>query len=118
LDLELKRINTRPDRQKQPCSNQNSSATHTGAKVGRQATTTPASKTVTTTYPRASPNQPHTTPPAITYHNTPINPVTVICYNCDKDGHFALSYLELKNIGDIKEIEEGEISNKLEKEKL
>ncbi len=40
----------------------------------------------------------------------------VIYYNCDKDGHFALSCLELKNIGNIKEIEEGEMSNKSGKE--
>jgi hypothetical protein len=38
------------------------------------------------------------------------------CYNCDKEGHFASFYLELKDIGDIKEIEEGEMSNKLGKE--
>ena len=40
----------------------------------------------------------------------------IIYYNCDKDGHFALSCLEPKNIGNIKEIEEGETTNKLEKE--
>ena len=39
-------------------------------------------------------------------------------YNCNKDGHYALSCLQLKNTGDIKEMEEGEISNKLEKEEL
>jgi hypothetical protein len=38
------------------------------------------------------------------------------CFNCGKDRHFTLSCLELKDIGDIKEIEEGEISNKLGKE--
>ena len=37
-------------------------------------------------------------------------------YNYDKEGYFTLSYLELKDIGDIKEIEEGEMSNKLGKE--
>ena len=37
-------------------------------------------------------------------------------YNYDKEGYFTLSCLELKNIGDIKEIEEEEISNKLGKE--
>jgi len=40
------------------------------------------------------------------------------CYNYNKEGYFALFYLKLKDIGNIKEIEEGEISNKLEKEKL
>ncbi len=39
-----------------------------------------------------------------------------MCYNCDKDGYFILSCLELKNTGDIKEIEEGEMTDKLEKE--
>ena len=35
LDSELKRIDTRPDRQKRPRSDRNSLATHTGAGVGR-----------------------------------------------------------------------------------
>jgi hypothetical protein len=39
-----------------------------------------------------------------------------MCFNCGKDGYFALSCPELKDIGDIKEIEEGETSNKLGKE--
>ena len=39
-----------------------------------------------------------------------------MCYNCDKDRYFALSYLEPKSIGNIKEIKEGEMSNELEKE--
>ena len=41
----------------------------------------------------------------------------VIYINCRKDGHFTLFYLELKDIGDIKEIEkeEEETSNKLKK---
>ena len=39
----------------------------------------------------------------------------VICYNCNKDRHYALSCPQPKNIGNIKEIEEGEISDKLEK---
>jgi len=38
-----------------------------------------------------------------------------IYFNCRKDRHFTLSYLELKDIGNIKEIEEGEISGKLGK---
>jgi len=62
------------------------------------------------------PDQPYATPLAIAHHNTPIDPATVIYYNCDKDRHFALSYLEPKNTGNIKEIEEGEITDKLEKE--
>ena len=69
-----------------------------------------------TIYPRASPNQPYTIPLAIARYNTPIDPTIVTCYNCDKDRHFTLSYLELKNIGNIKEIEEGETTNKSEKE--
>ena len=71
---------------------------------------------VTTTYLRASPNLLYTTPLTSNRRNTLIDPATVICYNCDKDSYFALSYLELKDIGDIKEIEERETSNKLGKE--
>jgi len=40
----------------------------------------------------------------------------VICFSYRKDGHFALSCLEPKNIGNIKEIEEEEVFNKLGKE--
>ena len=40
----------------------------------------------------------------------------VIYYNYRKDGYFTSSCPELKDIGDIKEIEEGETSNKLGKE--
>ena len=40
----------------------------------------------------------------------------VTCFNCGKDSYFIMSYLELKDIGNIKEIEEGELSNKLGKE--
>ena len=50
------------------------------------------------------------------YYNTPIDPTLATCYNYDKEGYFTLSCLELKDIGNIKEIEEGEISNKLGKE--
>jgi len=40
----------------------------------------------------------------------------VICFNYKKDSYFALSCLTLKDIGNIKEIKEEEISNKLGKE--
>jgi len=39
-----------------------------------------------------------------------------IYFNYRKDRYFTLSCLELKDIGNIKEIEEGEMSNKLGKE--
>ena len=42
----------------------------------------------------------------------------VIYYNCNKDRHFTLSCPELKNIGNIKEIKEKEITDELEKEEL
>jgi hypothetical protein len=42
----------------------------------------------------------------------------VTCFKYRKDSHFASSCPELKDIVDIKEIEEEEISNKLEKEEL
>jgi len=58
---------------------------------------------------------PHTTPVANAYHNTLINPTIVTCFNYRKDSYFALSYPKLKDIGNIKEIEEEETSNKLEK---
>jgi len=48
--------------------------------------------------------------------NTPIDYDIIICYNCGKDKYFALSCLELKNISNIKEIEEEEISDELGKE--
>jgi len=40
----------------------------------------------------------------------------VTCFNCGKDSYFTTSYPELKDIGNIKKIEEEETSNKLEKE--
>ena len=53
-----------------------------------------------------------------TCRTTLINPATVICFNCGKDSYFTSSCLEPKDIGNIKEIEEEEISNKLGKEEL
>ena len=54
-----------------------------------------------------------------TYCTTLINPTIVICFNCRKDSYFTLSCPELKDIGDIKEIEieeeKEEIFNKLQK---
>ena len=58
----------------------------------------------------------YTTPLANTHCNTLIDPTTVTCFNYKKDSYFALSYPEPKDIGNIKEIEEEEISNKLKKE--
>jgi len=40
----------------------------------------------------------------------------VTCFNCGKDSYFTISCPELKDIGNIKEIEEEEMSNKLGKE--
>jgi len=39
-------------------------------------------------------------------------------FNYRKDSYFTISYPELKDIGNIKEIKEEEISNKLGKEEL
>jgi len=39
----------------------------------------------------------------------------VICFNYGKDNYFAIFYLEVKDIGNIKKIIEEETSNKLEK---
>jgi len=46
---------------------------------------------------------------------TNINPAIVICFNCRKDSYFTISYLELKDIGNIKEIKKEKTSNKLGK---
>ena len=51
------------------------------------------------------------------YCNTLINPIIVTCYNYKKDSYFILSHLEPKDIGNIKEIKEENIFNKLEKYK-
>jgi len=55
-------------------------------------------------------------PLANTYRNTLINPTMVMCFNYRKDSYFAISCPEQKDIGNIKEIEEEEMSNKLGKE--
>ena len=57
-------------------------------------------------------------PLANTYYNTLINPTMVTCFNYRKNSYFTLSYPELKNIGNIKEIEEEETLDKLGKEEL
>jgi len=41
-----------------------------------------------------------------------------MCFNCKKDSCFTLSCPELKDIDNIKEIKEEEMSNKLEKKEL
>ena len=61
------------------------------------------------------PNLLRTIPLVNACYNTLINPAIVTCFNCGKDNYFTISYLELKDIGNIKEIEEKETSNKLEK---
>ena len=61
------------------------------------------------------PNLLYTIPLTNAYYNTPTNPIIVMYFNCGKDSHFILSCLEYKDIGNIKEIEEEEMSNKLGK---
>ena len=39
-------------------------------------------------------------------YNTLIDPAMVTCFNYGKDSYFTISYLEPKDIGNIKEIEE------------
>ena len=51
-----------------------------------------------------------------TRRNTPIDPTTITYYNYRKDSYFTLYCLELRDISNIKEIEEGEMSDKLGKE--
>jgi len=56
-------------------------------------------------------------PLANTRRNTLIDPASVMCFNCGKDSYFTTFCLELKDMGNIKEIEEEEeMSNKLGKE--
>jgi len=55
-------------------------------------------------------------PPTSTRHNALIDPIIVTCFNCRKESYCALSCPELKNIGNIKEIEEEEMFNELGKE--
>ena len=59
-------------------------------------------------------------PPTSANCTTLINPATVTCFIYGKNSYFASSCLELKDIGNIKEIrkEEEEISNKLKKKEL
>ena len=72
-------------------------------------------KAVITSYPRALSKLPRTIHLANARRNTPINPATVMCFNCGKDSYFTISCLKLKDMGNIKEIEEEESSNELGK---
>ena len=60
------------------------------------------------------------TPPTSIYYTTLIGLAIVTYFNYRKNSYFALSCPELKDIGDIKEIEkeEEEMSDKLGKEEL
>ena len=58
----------------------------------------------------------YTTPLATAYYNTLVDPAIATCFNCRKDSYFTLFYLELKDKGNIKEIEEEEMSKELGKE--
>ena len=116
LDLELKRINARSNRLKRSYSDRNLSTILTGAGVKRQTITALTLKAVTTAYQRTSPNPLRTIPLTNTRRNTPIDPATVICFNYRKDSYFTTSCLELKDTGNIKEIEEEEMSDESGKE--
>jgi len=58
----------------------------------------------------------YTTPLVNAYRNTLIDPTMVTYFNYGKDSYFTISCPELKDIDNIKEIEEEEMSNKLGKE--
>ena len=73
-------------------------------------------KAVITTYLQALSESLCTMPLANACCYTLINSAMVMCFNYRKDSYFAISYLEPKDIGNIKEIKEEEMSNKLEKE--
>ena len=95
------------------------STTPSKAKIGKPAASASVPQVGTAAQLQALPDPLCTTPLTSTYYNTLIDPATVTYYNYRKDGHFALSYLELKNMGNIKEIKEikEDISKKLRKEK-
>ena len=80
--------------------------------------TTLIPKTVINANLQALFNPPQSMPLTSAYYTTLINPAIVTYFNCGKDSHFTSSCLELKDIGNIKEIEkkEEETSNKLKKE--
>jgi len=86
-----------------------------GASIRRQTTTALILKAVTTAYLQTSPNPLRTIPLTNACRNTLIDPTMVTCFNCGKDSYFTTSYPELKDMGNIKEIEEEETSNKLGK---
>jgi hypothetical protein len=86
-----------------------------GTSVGRQTTTALIPKAVTAAYLRASPDPLCTMPSTSTHRNTLINSTTVTCFKYRKNSHFASSCPELKDIVNIKEIEEEEMSNKSKK---
>ena len=86
-----------------------------GAGVKRQATTTLVLKTVINANLRALSDLLYSIFLTSARRTIPIDFATVIYFNCGKDGYFTSSCLELKDIGDIKEIEEEEIFNKLKK---
>ena len=73
---------------------------------------------VITTYLQALSKLLYIIPLANAHYNILINPTTVTCFNCGKDSYLTMSYLELKDIGNIKEIEEEEMFNKLRKKEL
>ena len=52
-----------------------------------------------------------------TYYNTLINSAIAMCFNYRKDSYFILFCLKLKDISNIKEIKEEEMSDELGKEK-
>ena len=87
-----------------------------GTNIGRQTITAFIPKAVTAAYLQASPDPLYIMLLTSAHRNTLINSATVTCFKCGKDSYFTSSCPELKDIVDIKEIEEEEMSNKSGKE--
>ena len=88
--------------------------------MGKLVISTSVPQIGTAAWLQALPDLLHTTPLTSICHNTPIDPATVIYYNCRENGYFISLYLEPKNTGNIKEIKEikKDISKELKKEEF
>jgi len=102
LDTELKRIAIREERQKRFRDKkpiQTNTPVHTGPTQGTALVYTPGT-TTKAPFVRARSETPHAEP-----RRPPPANATLICFNCDKPGHYASECPELRKV-EVKEIEE------------